>query len=227
MLVLLRFTIWIMVVLLIEHGSFGDVLQWTTRNIGWWSMNIWEISTGYCRTTCICFDVFWHILEIWVNFIYASRKARASRWRLHPNKRPPWDEHQKWWFHLCIWHKILHIFFCKIHCFFNGIKNMVDGQLTSDCNYIVKVWSHQFVWFPWFTLNFRFFEDKYMNICWGYMCELFTMFFIGGVSIILCFKCQSFIVHFTSRIILTHPKKTSLVHLKSPHVWKKHIFLPL
>jgi hypothetical protein len=38
------------------------------------------------------------------------------------------------------------IFFSvKFIVFFNGIKNMVDGQLTSDCNYIVKVWSHQFV----------------------------------------------------------------------------------
>ena len=99
---------------------------------------------------------------------------------------------------------------------------MVDGQLTSDCNYIVKVWSHQFVWFPWFTMNFRFFEDKYMNICWGYMCELFTMFFIGGVSIILCFKCQSFIVHFTSRIILTHPKKQHSFIWNPPCLKKTH-----
>ena len=172
----------------------------------------------------MCFDIFWKYE--WISYMPAGKPEHHDdvciQTKGHHGMNIKSDD-----FTSASDIKFSIFFFCKIHCFFNGIKNMVDGQLTSDCNYIVKVWSHQFVWFPWFTLNFRFFEDKYMNICWGYMCELFTMFFIGGVSIILCFKYQSFIVHFTSRIILTHPKKTSLVHLKSPHVWKKHIFLPL
>ena len=101
---------------------------------------------------------------------------------------------------------------------------MVDGQLTSDCNYIVKVWSHQFVWFPWFTMNFRFFEDKYMNICLGiHVWIIYHVFYWRGIyHIVLQMPIFHRPFHFSNH--LNSSKKTAFVHLKSPMFEKNTFF---